>query len=184
MARVIGIDVSKLRLDVYRLEDGRCLAVGNDAAGIAALADQLGLSARDLLAMEAWSGYERRTQRHLSERGLRVAIVSQIASPVGVVPIAKDSGARQGRRPIRGGRSGLRAPLYMAALVASRSNPTSRAVYERLRANAQRPKLALVVLMRKAQRHPSYHRTLAPTFRRSLNKTVARSSPQLEPSRI
>jgi hypothetical protein len=28
MAGVIGIDVSKLRLDVYRLEDGRCLAVG------------------------------------------------------------------------------------------------------------------------------------------------------------
>jgi transposase len=49
---------------------------GNDAAGIAALADQFGLSARDLLAMEAWGGYERRAQRHLSERGLRVAIVN------------------------------------------------------------------------------------------------------------
>jgi transposase len=107
----------------------------------------------------------------------------QITRLVGVAPIAKDSGARQGRRPIRGGRSGVRAPLYMAALVASRSNPTLRAVYERLRANAEPPKLALVVLMRKAQRHASYHRTLAPTFRRSLNKTVARSSPQLEPSR-
>jgi transposase len=68
--------VSKLRLDVYRLEDGRCLAVGNDAAGIAALADQFGLSARDLLAMEASGGYERRAQRHLSEPGLRVAIVN------------------------------------------------------------------------------------------------------------
>ena len=43
MDRVIGIDVSKLRLDVYRLADGRRLAVGNDAGGIAALADQLGL---------------------------------------------------------------------------------------------------------------------------------------------
>jgi transposase len=61
----------------------------------------------------------------------------QIASLVGVAPIAKDSGARQGRRPIRGGRSGVRAPLYMAALVASRSNPTLRAVYERLRAQRQ-----------------------------------------------
>jgi hypothetical protein len=76
MARVIGIDVSKLRLDAYSLEDGRRLAVGNDAAGSAALADQLGLSARDLLVMEASSGYERTAHRHLSARGLRVAIVN------------------------------------------------------------------------------------------------------------
>jgi transposase len=291
MERVIGIDVSKLRLDIYSLEDGRRLAVGNDAAGSAALADQLGLSARDLLVMEASGGYERTAQRHLSERGLRVAIVNaarvrafarasgclaktdrvdaaviarygafarpapsplvtgarqilaellayrrqltaeitarcqqlghlttpalrqraeaalgrlraerreiaqligqtiaadgelaaaatllqsmpgigpvlvatllaelpelgsldrrQIASLVGVAPIAQDSGARQGRRPIRGGRGGVRAPLYMAALVASRKNPTLRAVYERLLKNAKPPKLALVVLMRK-----------------------------------
>ena len=73
----------------------------------------------------------------------------QIASLVGVAPIAKDSGTRQGRRPIRGGRGAVRAPLYMAALVASRSNPTLRAVYQRLLANAKPPKLALVVLMRK-----------------------------------
>jgi transposase len=291
MARVIGIDVSKVRLDVYSLEDGRRLAVGNDAAGIAALADQLGLGARDLLLMEASGGYERLGHRLLSERGLRVAIVNaarvrdfarasgrlaktdrvdaaviarygafarpapsplvtgarqmlaellayrrqltaeitarrqqlghlatpalrqraeaalgrlhaeheeiaqligqtiaaedelaapamllqsmpgvgpvltatllaelpelgtldrrQIASLVGVAPIAKDSGTKQGRRLIRGGRGAVRAPLYMAALVASRSNPTLRAVYQRLLANAKPPKLALVVLMRK-----------------------------------
>jgi transposase len=76
MERVIGIDVSQARLDVYCLEDGRQLAVGNDAAGIAALADQLGLSARDLLVMEASGGYERSAHRHLSERGLRVAIIN------------------------------------------------------------------------------------------------------------
>jgi transposase len=50
----------------------------------------------------------------------------QIASLVGVAPIARDSGTRQGRRPIRGGRGQGRPPLYMAALVASRSNPTLR----------------------------------------------------------
>jgi transposase len=291
MERVIGIDISKARLDVYRLEDGRRLAVGNDAAGIAALADQLGLGARDLLVMEASGGYERLPHRLLGERGMRVAVVNaarvrdfarasgllaktdrldaaviarygafarpaptplvtgarqilaellayrrqltaeitarsqqlghlatpalrqraaaalgrlraerqeiaqlieraiaadgalattaallqsmpgvgpvlvatllaelpelgaldrrQIASLVGVAPIAHDSGTRQGRRPIRGGRGGVRAPLYMAALVASRSNPTLRAVYQRLLANAKPAKLALVVLMRK-----------------------------------
>ena len=76
MERVIGIDISKARLDVYRLEDGRRLAVGNDAAGIAALADQLGLGARDLLVMEASGGYERLPHRLLGERGMRVAVVN------------------------------------------------------------------------------------------------------------
>ena len=62
----------------------------------------------------------------------------QIASLVGVAP-TRSAAAR----------GAVRAPLYMAALVASRSNPTLRAVYQRLRANAKPPKLALVVLMRK-----------------------------------
>jgi transposase len=266
------------------------LAVGNDAGGIAALADQLGLDPPDLVVMEASCGYEWLPHRLLSERGLRVALVNaarvrdfarasgrlaktdrvdaeviarygafarpaptplltgarqilaellacrqltaeitarsqqlghlttlalrqravaalgrvraerqevaqligqtiaadgvlasaaavlqsmpgvgpvlvatllaelpelgtldrrQIASLVGVAPIAKDSGTRQGRRPIRGGRGVVRAPLYMAAFVASRSNPILGLVYQRLLANPKPPKLALVVLMRK-----------------------------------
>jgi transposase len=63
----------------------------------------------------------------------------RIASLAGVAPIAKDSGTRRGRRPIRGGRN---------ALVASRSNPTLRATYQRLVDNGKPPKRALVVLMR------------------------------------
>jgi transposase len=73
----------------------------------------------------------------------------QIASLVGVAPIAKDSGTKLGRRPIRGGRREIRPPLYMAALVASRSNPTLGAVYQRLVDHGKPPKLALVALMRK-----------------------------------
>jgi transposase len=280
----------KARLDVYSLGDGRRLAVDNDAVGIAARADQLGLGAQDLAVMEASGGYERRAQRDLSQRGLKVAIVNaarvrdfarasgrlaktdridaeviarygafarpaptpsltgarqalaellayrrqltaeitarsqqlghlttptlrqraqgalerlrgerrevaqligqtiaaddelaaaaallqsmpgvgpvliatllaelpelgsldrrQIASLVGVAPIAKDSGTKQGRRPIRGGRRDVRPPLYMAALVASRSNPTLRTTYARLISNRKPPKLALVALMR------------------------------------
>lgn len=291
MGRVIGIDVSQARLDVYCLEDGRRLAVGNDAAGIGTLVGQLELGAGDLLVMEASGGYERAAQRLLSARDVAVAVVNaarvrafarasgrlaktdridaaviarygafarpaatplatgtrqilaellayrrqltaeitarsqqlghlatpalrqraaaalerlhaerrditrllgqtiagdgdlaasatllqtmpgvgpmlvatllaqlpelgtlarrQIASLVGVAPVARDSGTRQGRRPIRGGRGAVRAPLYMAALVASRRNPALRVVYQRLLANAKLPKLALVVLMRK-----------------------------------
>jgi len=291
MDHVIGIDVSKARLDVYDLGDGRRLAVGNDAAGITGLAAQLGLGAGKLVVMEASGGYERQPQRLLSEQGLRVAIVNaarvrdfarasgrlaktdrvdaeviarygafarpaptplvtgarqalaellayrrqliaeitarsqqlghlvtptlrqraaaaldrlraerrevtqligqtiaadralaapaallhsmpgvgpvlvatllaelpelgsldrrQIASLVGVAPIAKDSGTKLGRRLIRGGRRDVRPPLYMAALVASRSNPTLRATYVRLVDHGKPPKLALVALMRR-----------------------------------
>jgi transposase len=56
---VIGIDLSKARRDVHNLADGGRLAVGNDAHGIAALADQLGLGPQDLLVMEASGGYAR-----------------------------------------------------------------------------------------------------------------------------
>jgi transposase len=76
MDRVIGIDVSKARLDVHNLADGGRLAVGNDANGIAALADQLGRGPQDLLVMEASGGYERAAHRRLSERGFKVAIVN------------------------------------------------------------------------------------------------------------
>jgi transposase len=76
MAHVIGSDVSKARLEVCRLEDGRRLAVGNDAAGLSALVERLGTGAQDLMVMAASGGYERTAQRTLSERGLRVAIVN------------------------------------------------------------------------------------------------------------
>ena len=290
MACVIGIDVSKTRLDVCRLEDGRRLAVGNDAAGMSALVDRLGIGAQDLILMEASGGYERGARRTLSARGLRVAIVNaarvrdfarasgrlaktdridaeviarygafalpaptppvsaarqtvaellayrrqltveitarsqqlahlvsaalrrraeaalarlraerqeilrlirhtvaaaaelagpyalltsmpgvgpvlaatllaelpelgsldrrQIASLVGVAPIAKDSGTKHGRRVIRAGRKQVRTVLYMAAVSTSRTAGRGAAFYRRLVAAGKSPKLALIALMR------------------------------------
>lgn len=72
----------------------------------------------------------------------------QIAALVGIAPLNRDSGTLRGRRGIWGGRADVRAALYMAALVASRSNPVIRAFYTRLR-NAGKPtKTALVACMR------------------------------------
>jgi transposase len=48
-----------------------------------------------------------------------------------------------------GGRSPVRAALYMGALVASRCNPVIRAFYQRLRTAGKAPKVALVACMRK-----------------------------------
>jgi len=73
----------------------------------------------------------------------------QIASLVGVAPLNRDSGRHQGVRTTWGGRSGIRAALYMATLVATRHNPVIRAFYARLR-EARKPKrVALVACMRK-----------------------------------
>ncbi len=73
----------------------------------------------------------------------------EIASLVGVAPLNRDSGRHRGRRVIAGGRSQVRAALYMAALVASRFNPRIRAFYLRLRAAGKSGKVALTACMRK-----------------------------------
>lgn len=73
----------------------------------------------------------------------------QIAALVGVAPVARDSGSRHGQRRVQGGRFEVRRVLYMAALVASRHNPTIQAFYQRLLAAGKRPKVALVACMRK-----------------------------------
>ena len=56
----------------------------------------------------------------------------QVAALVGVAPFNRDSGPRRGKRSVWGGRSRVRATLYMAALTASRHNPVLRAFYHRL----------------------------------------------------
>ena len=73
----------------------------------------------------------------------------QIAALAGVAPINRDSGRFRGQRRIQGGRVLVRAPLYMACLVAIRHNPPLRAFYRRLRAANKPARLALVAVMRK-----------------------------------
>ena len=73
----------------------------------------------------------------------------RIAALVGVAPFNRDSGPRRGKRSVWGGRSRLRAVLYMGALVASRCNPVLRAFYQRLLAAGKPKKLALTACMRK-----------------------------------
>lgn len=51
----------------------------------------------------------------------------EIARLVGVAPINRDSGIMRGRRTTFGGRTPVRNALYMAAMVATRHNPTFRA---------------------------------------------------------
>lgn len=73
----------------------------------------------------------------------------QIAALVGVAPMTKESGKRQGKARIQSGRKEVRHVLYMSALVAVRHNETMKIFYERLKAAGKPKKVALVAAMRK-----------------------------------
>ena len=73
----------------------------------------------------------------------------EIAALVGVAPLNRDSGTFRGKRRVWGGRSQVRAALYMAALVAARFNPVIKQLYTRLCEAGKAKKVALVACMRK-----------------------------------
>ena len=73
----------------------------------------------------------------------------QIAALVGVVPNNHDSGRKNGRRKISGGRAEVRNVLYMAALVATRYNPVMKKYYQQLLERKKEKKVSLVAVMRK-----------------------------------
>jgi len=73
----------------------------------------------------------------------------EVAALVGVAPLNRDSGKFRGRRQVWGGRSQVRATLYMAALVASRYNPAIKRFYQRLLSGGKPKKVALTACMRK-----------------------------------
>lgn len=71
---VVGIDVSKIRLDVSAA--GEEWAVRNDLDGIEALIQKLKPLAPELVVVEATGGLERAVVTLLSEAGFRVALVN------------------------------------------------------------------------------------------------------------
>jgi transposase len=73
----------------------------------------------------------------------------KIAALVGVAPLNKDSGRKQGKRRIFGGRGDVRSVLYMAALSAKKHNPFIRTFYNRLIQHGKEKKVALTACMRK-----------------------------------
>lgn len=73
----------------------------------------------------------------------------QIAALVGLAPFTRQSGQWRGKSFIGGGRSSVRAALFMGALTAARFHPDLKAFRDRLVA-AGKPKLvALVAVARK-----------------------------------
>jgi Transposase and inactivated derivatives len=128
----------KLRIKQLERQIGALIA---EHAAFAALARRLdtvpGLGPVAIAALIAW----------LPELGY--AGRARISALVGVAPVADDSGDREGKRHIAGGRKKLRNVLYMPVVAAIRCNPVLAAYYKRLLACGKEPKVALVACMRK-----------------------------------
>ncbi|WP_299823534.1 transposase, partial [uncultured Jannaschia sp.] len=73
----------------------------------------------------------------------------RIAALAGLAPVARDSGIRKGHRAIGGGRPVVRTMLYLAALHASRCDPTFGVFRERMQKAGKPVKAALVATARK-----------------------------------
>ncbi|MGZ2406606.1 IS110 family transposase [Rhizobium ruizarguesonis] len=76
MEIVVGIDVSKERLDVAILPQEEVFAVGNDHAGIDELVARLKGIGVDAIALEATGGFEMLAVAGLSSAGLTVLVVN------------------------------------------------------------------------------------------------------------
>jgi transposase len=73
----------------------------------------------------------------------------KVAALVGVAPFNRDSGRKSGKRQVKGGRTAVRAVLYMATVCAVRFNPILKDFYSRLLQHGKPKKVALVACMRK-----------------------------------
>jgi len=74
----------------------------------------------------------------------------RIAALAGLAPVARDSGQREHRRVIQGGRGQVRNALDMAAVASLTTDKSPlKARYAQLTAKGKPPKLALAALMRK-----------------------------------
>jgi transposase len=72
-----------------------------------------------------------------------------VAKLAGLAPIANDSGKHLGRRPLRGGREGVRSILFVVAEVVRRYEPDFHAFHQKLSAAGKPKKLIRAALARK-----------------------------------
>jgi transposase len=72
-----------------------------------------------------------------------------VAKLSGLAPIARDSGKKTGKRPVRGGREPVRSVLYIVAEIVRRHDPDFKAFYETLRAAGKPAKVVRIALARK-----------------------------------
>ena len=73
----------------------------------------------------------------------------QVAALCGLAPWTRQSGQWKGKSFIGGGRSAVRAALYMAGLVAAHHNPPLKTFYQRLLARGKAKTAAVIAVARR-----------------------------------
>jgi transposase len=102
-------------------------------------------------ALRALKGVAGRTVARLMAEMPEIGTLSGKAAAklAGLAPIARDSGQRNGKRPVRGGRAGVRSILFVVAEVARRFDPELAAFQARLRQAGKPKKVIRVALAHK-----------------------------------
>lgn len=145
------------------LEDGEALASIDEIIGlirrqirrfetlIAELLDSDPLWRAFDEAFREIKGVADRTVARLAAELPEIGTVSNkaIAKLAGLAPIARDSGKRSGRRPIRGGRGPVRSILVVVAAVVQRHDPDLAAFHKRLIAAGKSKMTARIAVARK-----------------------------------
>ena len=72
-----------------------------------------------------------------------------VGALAGLAPVARDSGAKQGRRFIQGGRKPVRDTAYVAAIVAARYNPDMKRFADAKKREGKPPKQIICAIARK-----------------------------------
>ena len=96
-------------------------------------------------------GVADRTVAHLMAEMPEIGTLSNkaVTKLAGLAPIANDSGRRAGKRPVRGGRAGVRAVLFVVAEIVRRHEPDFAAFHRRLNQAGKPKKVVRVALAHK-----------------------------------
>jgi transposase len=118
---------------------------------IASLIETDPLWARLNQAFRSLKGVASRTVARVMAEVPEIGTLSNkaIAKLVGLAPIANDSGMRNGRRPVRGGRAGPRNILFLVARTVARYDPHFAAFRDRLVAAGKEKMVIRIALARK-----------------------------------
>lgn len=102
-------------------------------------------------AFRTIKGVADRTIAHLMAEMPEIGTLSNkaVSKLAGLAPIANDSGARTGKRPVRGGRAGVRSVLFVVAEIVRRHDPDFAAFHQRLSQAGKPKKLVRVALAHK-----------------------------------
>jgi transposase len=165
--------VTRLRqlteLRTAQLNQRRLLSEGRVLAGFE---EMLGLIARQVRALESdiaqlladdplWQkldetfrtikGVADRTVARLMAEMPEIGTLSNKAAAklAGLAPLARDSGKSNGKRPIRGGRSGIRSILFVVAEIVRRYDPDFADFHKRLSAAGKPNKVIRIALAHK-----------------------------------